>query len=89
MRSSFVAMMKSFSCSPLIFLVCKETVACSQPEADIRIMASGFRELANLLDKGRALSEITKPEAPLDAVGVPPPVASPASVVERVGFFIE
>ena len=26
-RSNFAAMMKSFSCSPLIFLVCSETVA--------------------------------------------------------------
>src|SRR4029077_10646312 len=37
-------------------------------EADIRMMAFGFRELANLLDKGQRLPEITKPEAPLDAV---------------------
>ena len=27
MRSNFAAMMKSFSCRPLIFLVCSETVA--------------------------------------------------------------
>ena len=32
MRSILVAMMKSFSCSPLIFLVCKETVALPQPK---------------------------------------------------------
>jgi hypothetical protein len=32
MRSILVAMMKSFSCSPLIFLVCKETVAFPQPK---------------------------------------------------------
>ena len=37
-------------------------------EADIRMMAFGFRELANLLDKGQRLPEITKPEAPVDAV---------------------
>src|SRR4029077_2814750 len=30
MRSILVAMMKSFSCSPLIFLVCSETVALPQ-----------------------------------------------------------
>jgi hypothetical protein len=30
--SILVAMMKSFSCSPLIFLVCKETVALPQPK---------------------------------------------------------
>ena len=32
MWSILVAMMKSFSCSPLIFLVCKETVALPQPK---------------------------------------------------------
>ena len=32
MRSILVAMMKSFSCNPLIFLVCKETVAWPQPK---------------------------------------------------------
>jgi Na+-transporting NADH:ubiquinone oxidoreductase subunit NqrB len=30
--STLVAMMKSFSCSPLIFLVCRETVALPQPK---------------------------------------------------------
>jgi hypothetical protein len=32
MRSILVAMMKSFSCSPLIFLVCSETIALPQPK---------------------------------------------------------
>ena len=32
MRSILVAVMKSFSCSPLIFLVCKEIVAMPQPK---------------------------------------------------------
>ena len=32
MRSILVAMMKSFSCSPLIFLVCRETVALPHPK---------------------------------------------------------
>src|SRR5262245_7070288 len=32
MRSILVAMMKSFSCSPLIFLVCRETVTLPQPK---------------------------------------------------------
>lgn len=32
MRSILVAKMKSFSCSPLIFLVCRETVALPQPK---------------------------------------------------------
>jgi len=67
MRSILVAMMKSFSCSPLIFLVCSET--CIAPtEADIRMMAFRFREFTNLLNKGKCLPEIAKPKAPLDAV---------------------
>jgi hypothetical protein len=37
-------------------------------EADIRMMAFGFGEFANLLNKGKRLPEIAKPEAPLDAV---------------------
>ena len=37
-------------------------------EADIRMMAFSFREFTNLLDKGKRLPEIAKPEAPLDAV---------------------
>ena len=36
-------------------------------EADIRMMAF-FREFTNLLNKGKRLAEIAKPEAPLDAV---------------------
>src|SRR5260370_38810574 len=32
MRSILAAMVKSFSCSPLIFLVCRETVALPQPK---------------------------------------------------------
>jgi len=31
-------------------------------------MAFSFCEFTNLLDKGKSLSEIAKPEAPLDAV---------------------
>jgi hypothetical protein len=37
-------------------------------EADIRMMALSFCEFTNLLDKGKRLPEIAKPEAPLDAV---------------------
>src|SRR5271169_4410279 len=37
-------------------------------EADVRMMAFCFREFTNLLNKGKCLAEITKPEAPLDAV---------------------
>jgi hypothetical protein len=37
-------------------------------EADIRMMAFSFREFTNLLNKGKRLPEIAKPEAPLNAV---------------------
>src|SRR5467141_1772522 len=37
-------------------------------EADIRMVAFGFREFTNLLNKGKRVAEIAKPEAPLDAV---------------------
>src|SRR5258705_13545320 len=37
-------------------------------EADIRMMAFGFREFTNLLNKDKRVAEIAKPEAPLDAV---------------------
>ena len=37
-------------------------------EANIRMMAFGFREFTNLLNKGKRLAEIAKPKAPLDAV---------------------
>jgi hypothetical protein len=37
-------------------------------EADIRMMAFSFREFTDLLDKGKRLPEIAKPEAALDAV---------------------
>ena len=37
-------------------------------EADIRMMSFSFREFTNLLNKGKRLSKIVKPEAPLDAV---------------------
>ena len=37
-------------------------------EVDIRMMAFSFREFTNLLNKGKRLPEIAKPEAPLDAV---------------------
>src|SRR5258707_2155286 len=40
----------------------------SPTEADIRMMAFGFREFTNLLNKDKRVAEIAKPEAPLDAV---------------------
>src|ERR1700731_3863794 len=37
-------------------------------EADIRMMAFRFREFTNLLNKGKRLPEVSKPEASLDAM---------------------
>src|ERR1700730_4114141 len=68
MRSILVAMMKSFSCSPLIFFGLQRDCGIAPTEADIRMMAFSFRKLTNFLDKGKRFSEIAKPEAPLDAV---------------------
>jgi len=38
------------------------------PEANIRMMAFSFREFTNLLNKSKRLTEIAKPEVPLDVV---------------------
>jgi len=46
-------------------------------EADIRMMGLRLSAMfTNLPNKGKRLAEIAKPEAPLDAVSFPPPVAS-------------
>ena len=45
-------------------------------EADIRMMAFGFREFTNRLDKSKRLPEIAKPEAPLDAASFPLAIAN-------------
>ena len=37
-------------------------------EADIRMMAIGFREFTNLLNEAKRLPEIAKSETPLDVV---------------------
>ena len=37
-------------------------------EANIRMMAFGLCEFTNLLNKGKRVAEIAKPEAPLDEV---------------------
>ena len=66
MQSILVAMMKSFSCSPLTGLQRDRRIASTK--ADIRMMAFCFREFTNLLNKGKRLPQIAKPEAPLDAV---------------------
>ena len=37
-------------------------------EADVRMMAFSLREFTNLLNEGKRVPEIGKPEAPLDVV---------------------
>jgi hypothetical protein len=52
----------------LDFLGLQRDRGIAPTEADIRMMAFSFREFTNLLDKGKRLPEIAKPETPLDAV---------------------
>src|SRR3981081_1891791 len=58
MRSILLAMMKSFSCDPLIFLVGRETVARPQPKLAIGVMAFALGKLADLLHEGKRFPEI-------------------------------
>ena len=55
-RSILTAMMKSFSCRPLSFLVCKETFAWPQPKQTsywLRVFGfSGLEELIGKVDSG-------------------------------------
>ena len=46
-------------------------------------MAFSFRQFTNLLNKGKRLPEIAKPEAPLEAVSFFQSVASLGPVCER------
>ena len=55
---------------PLDLLGLQRDRCIAPTEADIRMMAFSFREFTNLLNKGKCLPEIAKPEAPLDAVSV-------------------
>ena len=41
-------------------------------KADIRMMAFRFREFTNLLNKGKRLPEVAKPEAPLNPMELSP-----------------
>jgi hypothetical protein len=66
MRSILVAMIRSHAVPDLLCLQRDRRIAPT--EADIRVMAFNFHELTNLLNKGKRLPEIAKPEAPLDAV---------------------
>ena len=58
MRSILIAMMKS----------CREIVALPQPKLIFGRWPSASDEFNNLLNKGKRLPEIAKPEAPLDVV---------------------
>ena len=52
---------------PLDLLGLQRDRRIAPTEADIRMMAFSFREFTNLLNKGKRLPKIAKPEAPLDA----------------------
>ena len=53
---------------PLDLLGLERDRRIAPTEADVWMMAFSFREFTNLLNKGKRLAEIAKPEAPLDAV---------------------
>ena len=53
---------------PLDLLGLERDRRIAPTEADVWMMAFSFREFTNLLNKGKCLPEIAKPEAPLDAV---------------------
>jgi hypothetical protein len=53
---------------PLDLLGLQRDRRIAPTEADVWMMAFSFREFTNLLNKGKCLPEIAKPEAPLDAV---------------------
>ena len=52
---------------PLDLLSLQSDGRLAPTEADIQMMAFSFREFTNLLNKGKRLPEIAKPEAPFDA----------------------
>ena len=60
-------MMKSFSCSPLIFLVFRETVA--QPQPNVWVMAFCLGKLTDFPKNAERFPEIVESNGPLDAVG--------------------
>ena len=48
------------------FLGLQRNRGVAPTEADIWMMTFSFREFTNFLDEGKCLSEIAKPEAPLN-----------------------
>ena len=65
MRSSFAAMMKSFSCKPLIFFV-REDSRVAPAEADVRMVPFGLDEISSFLHEGECFSKVLELEGPLD-----------------------
>src|SRR5258708_26744473 len=63
-RSILLAMMKSFSCSPLIFLVFRETVA--QPQPNVWVMAFCLGKLTDFPKNAERFPEIVESNGPLD-----------------------
>ena len=57
-------MMKSFSCSPLIFLVLRETVIVTPAEADVGVVAFGLGKFTDFLKKSECFPEIAKSKGP-------------------------
>jgi hypothetical protein len=65
MWSSFAAMMKSFSCKPLIFFVCRDGHV-APAEADVGVMPLGFRKIGHLPDEAERLGEVPELERSLN-----------------------
>ena len=59
-------MMKSFSCKPLIFFVCRENGHVAPAEADVGVMPLGFRKIGHLPDEAERLGEVPELERSLD-----------------------
>jgi hypothetical protein len=53
---------------PLDLLGLERDRRIAPTEADVWMMAFSFREFTNLLNKGKCLPEIAKPEAPLESM---------------------
>ena len=55
-------------------------------EADVGVMAFGFGELTDLLNKGERVPEIAASKAPLDAVGIVTQLPIGSLCLEALGF---
>src|SRR5436305_3521127 len=68
MRSSFAAMMKSFSCSPLTFLVQRD-LRVAPAETNVGMVSFGLGERGRALDKSEGFGEVLEPIGSLDPLG--------------------